>query len=235
MLPIAILSGGLATRLHPITKNIPKSMIEICGMPFVHWQTKLLVQAGFTKLVYCVSHKAELIERYLGDGSKYGVRIRFSKDEPFQLGTGGAIIKALPHLGNDFMVIYGDSYLPINYSAIEKDFFQSRHLGSMTVYSNQERLDQNNVQFKNGKLIRYEKGSNAPDLSHIDYGLSCFNKQAFSTFPAETPIDLAEIFLKLTLENQLAGREVFDRFYEVGSKQGIQDFTEYIGRNASEL
>ena len=210
-------------------------MIEICGMPFAHWQTKLLKRAGFTDLVYCVSHKAELIQQYLGDGSKYGVKIHYSNDGSRQLGTGGAIIKALPYLGQNFMTIYGDSYLPINYSDVEKHFFESNKLGQLTVYSNMAKLDKNNVKFSKGKVLRYEKGTNASDLLHIDYGLSCFKKEAFQGIPTEKPIDLEEIFTNLTAKNQLMGFEVFDRFYEIGSALGIQDLKNYIERNASEL
>jgi len=235
MLSVAILAGGLATRLRPLTETVPKSMIEICGHPFAHWQTKQLVKAGVSEIVYCVGYKSDLIEGFLGDGSKYGIKISYSNDGSQQLGTGGAIVKALPHLGNKFMVLYGDSYLPIDYSVIEKEYTNCKKLALMTVYANNGRFDVSNVDFAGGILNRYQKGLNTREMTHIDYGLSCFDKSVFSKYAWDLPLDLAQICTNLASDNQLAGYEVFDRFYEIGSLQGILDFTAYIERNLSEL
>ena len=235
MLPVAILAGGLATRLRPLTETVPKSMIEICGHPFAHWQTKQLAKAGVSEIVYCVGYKSELIEGFLGDGSKYGLRIRYSHDGLKQLGTGGAIFKALPYLGNKFMVLYGDSYLPIDYSEIEKGYDDCKKPALMTVYANSGRFDASNVDFSGGILNRYQKGMNTREMTHIDYGLSCFDKSVFSEYALDLPLDLAQICTNLASNNQLAGYEVFERFYEIGSPQGILDFKAYIERNLSEL
>jgi len=235
MLPVAILAGGLATRLRPLTETVPKSMIEICGYPFAHWQTKQLAKAGVLEIVYCVAYKSEMIEGFLGDGSKYGIKIRYSHDGHKQLGTGGAIVKALPHLGDKFMVLYGDSYLPIDYSEIEKQFVDCEKLALMTVYENSGRFDESNVDFAGGVLNRYQKGMNTREMTHIDYGLSCFDESIFSNYPLDLSLDLAQICSDLASDNQLAGYEVFERFYEIGSQQGILDFTAYIERNLSEL
>ena len=114
MFPVAILAGGLATRLHPLTEETPKALIEIYGRPFIEWQLKLLSREGIKKVVLCVAHKSEMIQAFVGDGRKYGVEIDYSFDGEVRLGTGGAIRKALPLLGDTFMVLYGDSYLQIN-------------------------------------------------------------------------------------------------------------------------
>ena len=235
MLPVAILAGGLATRLRPLTETVPKSMIEICGHPFAHWQTKQLAKAGVSEIVYCVGYKSELIKGFLGDGSKYGLRIRYSHDGSKQLGTGGAIFNALPYLGNKFMVLYGDSYLPIDYSEIEKGYADCKKPALMTVYANSGRFDASNVDFSGGILNRYQKGMNTREMTHIDYGLSCFDKSVFSNYALDLPLDLAHICTNLASDNQLAGYEVFERFYEIGSPQGILDFKAYIERNLSEL
>lgn len=235
MLPVVILAGGLATRLRPLTETIPKSMVAICGQPFVHWQMKQLVNTGVTEIVLCVGHKSKLIEDFLGDGSKYGIRICYSHDGPSQLGTGGAIIKALPFLGNKFMVLYGDSYLPIDYSKIEKEYTDCHKPALMTVYANNGRFDASNVDFTNGVLNCYQKGIEAPEMTHIDYGLSCFEKSVFLNYSMDLPMDLAQICTDLASRNLLAGYEVIERFYEIGSHQGILEFTEYIERNLSEL
>jgi NDP-sugar pyrophosphorylase family protein len=210
-------------------------MIEICGYPFAHWQTKQLAKAGVSEIVYCVAYKSEMIEGFLGDGSKYGIKIRYSHDGPKQLGTGGAIINALPYLGNKFMVLYGDSYLPIEYSVIEKQFADCEKPALMTVYANSGRFDASNVDFSGGIINRYQKGTNSKEMTHIDYGLSCFNKLIFSNYSLALPLDLAQICRNLASDNQLAGYEVFERFYEIGSHTGILDFTAYIERKQSEL
>jgi N-acetyl-alpha-D-muramate 1-phosphate uridylyltransferase len=182
MLPLVILAGGLATRLRPITETIPKSMIEICGKPFAHWQAKQLANAGVKEVLYCVGYKSDLIEEYLDDGSKYGLRISYSYDGPKQLGTGGAIVKALPKLGDKFMVLYGDSYLPINYPKICNKFDECLKPALMTVFANNGRYDSSNVEFAGGVLNQYNKGITSPEMRHIDYGLSCFRKSVFFNY-----------------------------------------------------
>jgi len=235
MLTVAILAGGFATRVRPLTETIPKSMIEICGQPFVHWQMRQLAKAGFTEVIFCVAYKAEAIIDFLGDGSNYGIRVRYSHDGPNQLGTGGAIVKALPLLGEKFLVIYGDSYLPTDYSKIIKVYYESNKPALMTVFANHGRFDASNVEFTNGELRRYQKGINSPEMTHIDYGLTCFDESVFSEYSPTLTLDLAEICTHLASQNLLAGYEVRERFYEIGSHKGIVDFTGYVERNLSEL
>jgi N-acetyl-alpha-D-muramate 1-phosphate uridylyltransferase len=235
MLSVAILAGGLATRLRPLTKTIPKSMIEICGEPFIHWQTKKLAQAGIVDIVYCVGYKSEMIEEFLGDGSQYGVKVSYSHDGPKQLGTGGAIIKALPYLGEKFMVLYGDSYLQIDYAKVQEKHEESSRPALMTVYANSGKFDASNVNFSGGVLRNYQKGNTSLEMTHIDYGLSCFDKSVFSSYDSSVPVDLAQIFTDLVSKDLLAGYEVEERFYEIGSHQGILDFAAHVERNRSEL
>ncbi len=235
MLTVAILAGGFATRVRPLTETIPKSMIEICGQPFVHWQMRQLAKAGVTEVIFCVAYKAEAIIDFIGDGSNYGMRVRYSHDGPNQLGTGGAIVKALPLLGKQFLVLYGDSYLPTDYSKIIKVYCDSNKPALMTVYANHGRFGASNVDFTNGELRRYQKGINSPEMTHIDYGLSCFDESVFSKYSPAITLDLAEICTHLASQNLLAGFEVEERFYEIGSHKGIVDFTAYIERSISEL
>jgi MurNAc alpha-1-phosphate uridylyltransferase len=235
MLPVAILAGGLATRLRPITETIPKSMIEICGKPFAHWQAKQLAKGGVKEIVYCLGYKSELIEEYLGDGSQYGLRISYSHDGPRPLGTGGAIVKALPKLGEKFMILYGDSYLPIAYSKVNEKFDGCLKPALMTVFANNGRFDSSNVEFKDGVLIQYKKGIASPEMTHIDYGLSCVNRSVFFSHIQSSPLDLAQVFTDLVNQNLVAGYEADERFYEIGSRQGILDFTEFVERNLNEL
>jgi NDP-sugar pyrophosphorylase family protein len=228
MLPLAILVGGFGSRLGSLTKEIPKCLIEINGRPFVDWQLDLLVKNGFSDFVFCVSYKSKTIQEYIGDGTERGIRIRYSIDGETQLGTGGAIQKAIPMLGEVFGVIYGDSYLPINYLAVEKEFLNSKSQALMTVYKNQNQLDTSNVEFFQGKLIKYEKGTQNEKMLHIDYGMTFFREAAFRNWLDQSSFDLSKVCHQLAMDGQLDGFEVFERFYEIGSLPGIEDFSQYL-------
>ena len=230
MLPLAILAGGYATRLGSLTKNSPKCLIEINGRPFVDWQLELLIKHGYTDFIFCISYKSDMVQDHLGDGSRWGVEIRYSLDGETQLGTGGAIQKALPLLGKSFGVIYGDSYLPIDYFQVEKEFLSSPAQALMAVYKNHNQFDTSNVEFSDGILVNYEKGTNGPKMQHIDYGLSYFRSSAFSPLGEPKSFDLSDTCHQLSSEGKLAGFEVFERFYEIGSAQGIEEFSDYLRR-----
>jgi|LakMenEpi03Aug12_release.lakeMendotaPanAssembly.Ray.scaffolds.fasta_scaffold339515_2 MurNAc alpha-1-phosphate uridylyltransferase len=228
MLPIVILAGGLATRLGTLTAEVPKSLIEINGRPFIDWQMDKLVNAGYSYFVLCLSHKSNLIQNYLGDGTRWGVDIHYSLDGEIQLGTGGAVKKALPILGQKFAVTYGDSYLPINYSEIEGEFLLSGKKGLMTVYENTNKFDQSNVEYSTGSLHSYDKIMKNSRMRHIDYGLTYFRTEAFQDFEESISFDLSDIYFHLLKTEELGGFEVFERFYEIGSHQGIEDFSGYL-------
>lgn len=231
MLPVAILAGGFATRLWPLTENTPKVLIEIQGKPFIDWQLRLLSRSGIEKVVFCVAHKAEMIQDFVGNGSRYGIEVSYSEDGPTQLGTGGAIRNALVHLGHRFMVLYGDSYLPIDYKTVETAFFHARKPALMTVYHNDDAYDTSNVVFSHGELQKYSKGDKDPAMTHIDYGLSIFDSSVFEPYPIGSFADLSDICTDLSTSGSLAGYETNKRFFEIGSHKGIKDFSQYIEGN----
>jgi MurNAc alpha-1-phosphate uridylyltransferase len=235
MLPLAILAGGYASRLGSLTKEIPKCLIEINGRPFVDWQLDLLVKNGYSDFVFCVSYKSSLVQEYLGDGSDRGINIQYSLDGETQLGTGGAIQKALPKLGKLFGVIYGDSYLPIDYSVVEKDFLTSKLKALMTIYKNQNQFDTSNVEFHDGKLVDYQKETKNKNMQHIDYGITFFKEEALLPCTDQASFDLSIVCHQLAKDGQLQGFEVFERFYEIGSVQGIGEFSEYLRKVHGEL
>jgi MurNAc alpha-1-phosphate uridylyltransferase len=235
MLTVAILAGGLGTRIRPATENIPKSMIEISGKPFLHWQVNLLKKSGVKNIVFCTSYKSETIEEYFGNGSRYGVSIKYSHDGKKQLGTGGAIVNALPMLGEMFMVLYGDSYLPINYSLAEECFLKSKKPALMTIYENKNQYDVSNVIFKEGILKKYSKNEKLPEMNYIDFGLSFFKSTILSKYCHIRTFDLSIVFKDLSEKGLLAGFPVYSRFYEVGSFQGITDFAKFIEEKKHEL
>lgn len=235
MLPLAILAGGYATRLGELTRDIPKCLIQINGRPFIEWQMDLLVENGFSDFILCISYKSEMVQNYLGDGSRWGARIRYSIDGETQLGTGGAIRKALPLLGNAFGVIYGDSYLPIDYLGVELEFLNSKNQGMMTIFKNQNQFDASNVEFRDSKVISYEKGLEDKRMHYIDYGLTYFREEAFLLRTNEASFDLSSVCHELAKDGKLDGFEVFERFYEIGSVTGIEDFSKYLGRVSNDL
>ncbi|HYD83380.1 MAG TPA: nucleotidyltransferase family protein [Opitutus sp.] len=221
--PVALLAGGLATRLRPITEKIPKLLVDVAGEPFFTHQLRLLKKNGLTHVVVCAGYLGEqIVERY-GDGSAHGMRIEYSFDGEKLLGTGGALIRALPKLGETFYVLYGDSYLPIEYQTVGNFFLGSGKLGLMTVFENRERYDASNVWFEGGEIKRYDKKARLPQMHHIDYGLGVFRAKAFAGYPHGAPVDLAEVQKALVLRGELAGYEVTHRFYEIGSPAGLAE------------
>ena len=235
MLPMAILAGGYATRLGALAKDFPKCLIQFNGRPFVDWQLDLLIKNGYRDFVFCTSYKSDLIQKYLGDGTVRGVNIQYSMDGDTQLGTGGAIQKAIPILGDEFGVIYGDSYLPINYSQVEQCFLSSKAHALMTVYENHNQFDKSNVEFVDCQLLDYEKGSTNTNMNHIDYGITYFKKVAFQPWADQSSFDLSKVCNGLARDKQIDGFEVFERFYEIGSLSGIDEFTEYLRKAPNEL
>jgi NDP-sugar pyrophosphorylase family protein len=205
-IPVAILAGGLATRLRPITEKIPKSLVPVAGKPFLEHQLELLRSRGIRRAVLCVGYLGEMIQRDFGDGEKFGVKLDYAFDGPKLLGTGGAIKRALPLLGEEFFVLYGDSYLPVDYAPIADFFHRSGKPGLMTVYRNEGKFDTSNVVFAGGEIRVYDKKAKLPEMRHIDYGLSLFKRAAFDSYPEGQPFDLAEVMGKLVREKQLAGK-----------------------------
>jgi len=234
MFPVAILAGGLATRLRPLTDKIPKVLVSIAGKPFLAHQLELLRRQGITRVVLCLGHLGEMVREQFGDGSAHGVRLEYSFDGPVLLGTGGALKQALPWLGAAFFVLYGDSYLPIDFAPVAESFERSGKLGLMTIYRNEGRYDTSNVVFANGEINVYDKKTRLPEMRHIDYGLSVFRAAALDEYPPGVKFDLAELMQRLAARRQLAGFEVLERFHEIGSPSGLAELEALLARQASD-
>lgn len=221
MIPIVILAGGLATRLRPLTDNIPKSMLQIAGEPFISHQLRYLKSQGALRVVICLGYLGEQIEKYIESKNRFGLEIIYSYDGKELVGTGGAIKKALPYLPNFFFVQYGDSYLPINYCEIEKYFFLQQKSALMTIYENNNKYDSSNVEYFDGLVIKYSKNILSKEMKYIDYGLGILNATNFDNYPEK--FDLSDIYADLATQKKLAGFQEFNRFYEIGSNKGIAD------------
>lgn len=221
--PAAILAGGRATRLGSLAHDVPKALLEVAGRPFVDHQLDLLRRHGIRRVVMCLGHLAQPLRAHLGDGTAHGLEIRYSEDGPRSLGTGGALRRAAPLLGDVFWVLYGDSYTDIDFRSVLRHFLGTRALGCMTVLRNDNRWDRSNAVFRDDHLLRYDKRAVAPDMTHIDYGVTLLRRTALDRIPLDTEYDLADLYRILVEERDMVGYEVARRFYEIGSRDGLAE------------
>src|ERR1700730_1733785 len=227
-LPVVILAGGLATRLRPLTEKLPKSLVEVAGRPFLEHQIALLRRNGITEIFLCVGYLGEMIENLFRDGKRLGVRIDYSYDGEKLLGTGGAIRKLLPRLPNDFFVLYGDSYLPIDYQAVASYFRGSAKPALMTVFRNDNAWDRSNVWFEGETIRRYSKTERLSQMRYIDYGLTVCSRPIFEHYPAEDPFDLAIVFDRCAECVERAGDELHECFHEGGPHKGSKQLNRFL-------
>jgi NDP-sugar pyrophosphorylase family protein len=228
MLPVAILAGGLATRLRPITETIPKALVEVAGRPFAEHQVEWLRAQGIDRIVFLVGYRGEKVSETLGDGARWGVPIEYVFDGPTLLGSGGALRHARDVLGDAFFVLYGDSYLDCDLRAIEKAFRASGQPALMTVIGNANRWDASNVLFENGRIVRHDKRHRTPDMQHIDYGLGIVSAVALEPYSPVEPFELTTVYQDIANQGRLAAYEVTSRFYEIGSPEGLEETREYL-------
>lgn len=220
---MAILAGGLASRLGALSEHRPKALMPVCGAPFIDHQLALVRRQGITDVVLCVGRLGEMIEAHVGDGSRHGLRVRYSFDGAAALGTGGALRAAAPLLGDRFFVEYGDTYLRAPLAEIAAAFEASGLPALMTVYRNENRLERSNVHFDAGALLAYDKRAPRAAMRHIDFGLLAFTGEALLRIPPGRAYDLAELLQSLVARGELAGFEVPERFYEIGTPDALAE------------
>jgi len=228
MPPIAVIAGGLGTRLGAISKSIPKSLVEVAGRPFIAHQLELFARRGIREAVFCVGHLGEQVEAYVQAHNASGIKVEFSYDGARQRGTGGAIRQALPRLGAEFLVTYGDSYLDIDYAEVVDAFRASACTALMTVFRNEGRWDTSNVEFEGGRIQAYDKTNRTPRMHYIDYGLLAMSTPAFREWDSAEQFDLLDLLKPLAAEGRLAGLETSVRFFEVGSHAGIASLEAHL-------
>ena len=229
MPPIAVLAGGLAKRMWPLTEQLPKALLEVAGEPFIAHQLRLFAREGIADVKLLVGHRWEQIERYVGDGGSFGVKVEYIVDGPMLVGTGGAVRHALDRLAPEFLVTYCDSWLDAPYGPVVEAFRASGQPALMCVYRNENRWDASNVQFENGIIRRYSKKVREPEMRHIDWGLGMLKGCAVATRPTDEPWDLAELYEELATAGRLAGYEMARRFYEIGSFEGLAETNRLLG------
>src|SRR4051794_5392219 len=233
--PVALLAGGLATRLRPITEKIPKALVELAGTPFIDHQLALLSRNGIRRVVMCLGYRGEMVQDHCGDGSRYAMELKYSFDGDKLMGTGGAIARAKHLLGSKpddvLWVMCGDSYMDIDYRAVLDAFLAAKDaLGLMTVLHNGNRWDTSNVIFRDGKLLKYDKKRRTPEMDYIDYGVALLRMAAVDRIPTDRPFDLAELYTALVNEGRMIGYEVFQRFYEIGTPEALEEARAYLAK-----
>ena len=231
--PVALLAGGLAKRMRPLTAKVPKALLDVAGEPFIFHQLRLLAAQGAGEAVVCAGYLGEMIRQAVGGGERFGLTVGYSFDWPDLQGTAGAIRQALPLLGEAFFVQYGDSYLTCDYWKVQESFRESGRLGMMTVFRNLGQWDRSNVEYENARILTYDKINQTARMHHIDYGLGALRGAALEVYPIDQPLDLATVYQDLLAANQLAGYEVSGRFYEIGSPSGLAETRQYLARHGA--
>lgn len=230
-----ILAGGRAKRLGDAAKDIPKAMIDVGGEPFIAHQMRLLNRERIARAILLTGHLSSQIENFVGDGSQFGIEVTYSGDGSRLLGTGGAVMKALSKVGDEFAIMYGDSYLDIAFAPVYRKFKDSGKMGLLTVLKNCDVWQPSNIKFDSEvtQLIEaYDKEKSSEEMQYIDFGLSIFRKEAFEPFKKKKSFDLSVVFQDLIKRNELIGYEVSQRFYDIGTPEALIETRAYLSRQA---
>jgi len=225
---MVILCGGLATRLGDLAKDIPKSMIQIKGKPFLEYQIENIKKHQIKDIVLCVGHLFEQIEKYFGNGKKFGVNIKYSYDRDKPLGPIGALKNAEDLLEEIFFIMYGDSYLNIEFKKVHTYFKKHNKLGLMVVYKNFNRYDSSNLIVKNNLVVAYGEKERTQDMIYIDYGTSILRKKSLNLIPKNTFYTTGQFFSNLISKKELLAFESKERFYHIGNPDALREFKNYI-------
>jgi MurNAc alpha-1-phosphate uridylyltransferase len=228
-LQAVILAGGLATRLRPRTLTTPKFLLPVAGRPFGAWVLERLASCGYTRALLCIAHLGDQIRAAIGDGSAYGIEVRYADEGAKLLGTAGAIRKTASELAPEFLVTYGDSYLPFDYAAPLRLLADRPDAdGVMAVFKNDGQWDKSNTEVgsdERGELWveRYEKGKEDTRLDHIDYGATALRRDVILRVPEDVPWGLDRIQAELAAQRRLRAYLARDRFFEIGSEAGLSE------------
>jgi NDP-sugar pyrophosphorylase family protein len=229
-----ILAGGLATRLGELSRAVPKSLLPVAGRPFLAWQLERLRASGFDDVLLCIGHLGAQIREFARDGADFGLSLRYAEDGPVPLGTAGALRGAVSELAATFLVTYGDSYLPFDYSLPLRDLVAHPDaLATMSVFDNHGRFDRSNTRIRGDRVLRYEKGSNDPTLDHIDYGALALRREPIEALAPATPCGLDQLQTRLAREGSLRALLAHERFYEIGTPTGLAELDQHLGSGSA--
>ncbi len=225
--PVCILAGGLGSRLGEHVHETPKPLLEVAGEPFLMHQLRLLADHGAHAVVLCVGYRGEQIRARIGE-RRFGIEIAYSFDAVAgRDGTLGAIRRAVPLLGERFLVLYGDTYLRIDYGAVADRWLRSGLPAVMTVLRNEGRWGVSNSIFCDGMVLAHDKRSPTADMHWIDYGLGGLSTHALDRASAGED-DLSGLYGELARRRELLGFPAQARFYEIGTPQALRETAAFL-------
>jgi NDP-sugar pyrophosphorylase family protein len=225
---IVIICGGLATRLGNLSKNIPKSMLDIQGKPFLEYQIEYLKKHSIKDIILCVGYLSETIEKYFGNGKKFGVNIKYSYDGEKLLGPMGAVKNAESKLDDIFFIMYGDSYISVDFQKVHSYFLKHNKLGLMVVYKNCNKYDNSNLSVRDNLVIGHKVSGITEDINYIDYGTSLLRKKSLALIPEDSFCSTEQFFIKLINKKELLAYEANKRFYHIGTPESLEEFRDFI-------
>ena len=226
-----ILAGGLGTRLKPLTRQVPKVMVLINGVPFLLHLLRLLKHHGVNEIVLCTGYLSEQVRDIFHDGKNFGLKIRYSEEKEGLLGTGGALKQAQSLLDDHFFVINGDTYLPIDYAEVESAFLKSDKTALMVVYDNREDTGvKNNVALDSDLMvIRHDKESHDSDLKYVEAGVLVLRRAALDRMKEGERISSEKgLYPGLIQQRQLAAYITGQRFYDIGTPEQKMVFEKFL-------
>ncbi len=227
---VCILAGGLGTRLGERVHKQPKPLLEVAGQPFLWHQLRLLSGCGAREIVLCVGYLGEQVRERIG-AELFGLSISYSFDTAGLSGTLGAIRRAADMLGERFLVLYGDTYLRIDYVAAANAWQTSRLPAMMSVLRNEGRWGTSNATYADGLVLAYDKWAPLAQMRWIDYGLGGLERSALERAPAQMT-DLAEFYRLLAAQRLLCGYEAHTRFFEIGTPETLAETDAFLQAQA---
>lgn len=227
-----ILVGGLGTRLGSLTSSVPKPMITVHGRPFLEYELALLAQNGITDVVLCVGYLGEQIAQHFGNGSALGINVQYSWDGEQLVGPVGAMKNAEHLLEDSFFVLYGDAYLRLDYQVLMEAMLFSGCLGAMAVLHNYHEYGPSDLLVTDGIVREYDKKQPRPELEWVNFGVSALRRQALQLVEPHRFCDEEAFYGQLVAQRQLIAFEVKDRFYEIGSLPGLEQFRNLIASSS---
>lgn len=232
---VVILAGGLGSRLRSVSARRPKILMPVCGRAFIEWQFDLLRRCKATEVLLCVGYGGDEVEAHVADGARFGMNVRYSREDPGSLlGTGGALVNALPSLARRFLVMYGDSYLPVDYSEFATAFAACRLPVMMSVFRNAGRWDRSNVRVEGNRVCLYDKHAIPGTVDCIDYGLIGMSRETVEEWRDDPmPLDLAAILGDAVRRGLVAAWMASERFFEIGTPSGLSELESHFRTGTS--
>ncbi len=223
-----ILAGGRGMRLRPLTDNTPKPMLLMNGKPFLEYLLEMLKGNGIEEVVLLVGYLPTKIQEYFGDGSKFGLQIKYSVgDVSFE--TGKRLKDAESLVDENFLLLYCDNYWPLDLKKLLA-YHNARDVqATVTLYTNKDNFSKSNIRLDDqGYVTLYDKSRQEKNLSGVEIGFYILDKGIFSLMPETNFSFEKEILPKLIERRQLAGYPTDHRYYSVGSLERLSVTEDFL-------